>query len=108
MSRLWVYVSRYRLRLGAGVACLIVATSLAMCVPWLWRRAVNDIAAGAGAAALLRTVALLVGIAVAQGVVRTLSRTLIFNAGRRDIEYDLRNDLFAHLERLPLGFYQTR
>ncbi len=107
MSRLWVYVGRYRLRLGAGVACLVAATTLAMCVPWLWRRAVNDMAAGAGAAALGRTVAMLIGIAVVQGIVRTMSRTLIFNAGR-DIEYDLRNDLFAHLERLPLGFYQTR
>jgi ATP-binding cassette subfamily B protein len=107
MSRLWVYVARYRLRLGAGVVCLVVATSLAMSVPWLWRRAVNDIAAGAGGGAVARTVALLVAIAVAQGIVRTASRTLIFNAGR-DIEYDLRNELFAHLERLPLGFYQTR
>jgi ATP-binding cassette subfamily B multidrug efflux pump len=107
MSRLWVYVARYRLRLGAGVVCLVAATSLVMSVPWLWRRAVNDIAAGADPAALWRTVGLLVAIAIAQAVVRTASRTLIFNAGR-DIEYDLRNDLFAHLERLPIGFYQTR
>ena len=38
---------------------------------------------------------------------RTFSRFVIFNVGR-DVEYDLRNDLFAHLERLPLGFYQQR
>ena len=37
---------------------------------------------------------------------RTYSRALIFNAGR-DVEYDLRNDLFAHLEKLPLAFYQA-
>ncbi|HXJ37544.1 MAG TPA: ABC transporter ATP-binding protein [Candidatus Eisenbacteria bacterium] len=107
MSRLWVYVARYRLRLAAGVVCLVGATSLAMAVPWLWRRAVNDIGAGAGSGALVRTVALIAGIAAAQAVTRTLSRTLIFNVGR-DIEYDLRNELFAHLERLPLSFYQSR
>ncbi|MGH7895764.1 MAG: ABC transporter ATP-binding protein [Candidatus Binatia bacterium] len=107
MSRLWAYVARYRLRLATGVVCLVAATSLAMTVPWLWRRAVNDVAAGAGSGALLRTVALIAAIAVMQGVVRTASRTLIFNVGR-DIEYDLRNDLFAHLERLPLSFYQSR
>jgi ATP-binding cassette, subfamily B, multidrug efflux pump len=107
MRRLRGYVARYRLRLAAGVVCLVAATSLAMCVPWLWRRAVNDIAAGAGAGALGHTVALLVAIAVAQGIVRTASRVLIFNAGR-DIEYDLRNDLFGHLERLPVGFYHSR
>ena len=38
---------------------------------------------------------------------RTYSRALIFNAGR-DVEYDLRNDLFAHLQKLPLSFYHTQ
>src|SRR5262249_17869702 len=46
-------------------------------------------------------------IAAVQAVVRSASRMLIFNVGR-DIEYDLRNELFAHLERLPLSFYQSR
>jgi len=34
-----------------------------------------------------------------------LSRSVIFNVGR-DIEYDIRNDLFGHLEKLPLAYYQ--
>ncbi len=49
---------------------------------------------------------LIIAAAVLQGIVRTYSRALIFNAGR-DVEYDLRNDLFAHLEKLPLAFYQA-
>jgi ATP-binding cassette subfamily B protein len=32
---------------------------------------------------------------------------LIFNAGR-NVEYDLRNDLFAHLQKLPVSFYQSQ
>jgi hypothetical protein len=52
-------------------------------------------------------VATIIGIALVQSVVRTFSRYVIFNVGR-DVEYDLRNDLFAHLERLPLAFYQER
>jgi ATP-binding cassette subfamily B protein len=39
--------------------------------------------------------------------VRTYSRALIFNAGR-NVEYDLRNDLFAHLQKLPLSFYHSQ
>src|SRR6185503_14973009 len=42
-----------------------------------------------------------------QGVVRTYSRALIFNAGR-NIEYDLRNDLFAHLQKLSPSFYHRQ
>ncbi len=107
MSRLWGYLVRYRARYFGGIVCLIGATSLTMVVPWLYRRAVDQITAGAGMAALLRTLGLIAAIAAAQAVVRTFSRFVIFNVGR-DIEYDLRNDLFAHLERLPLAFYQQR
>src|SRR5215831_6384602 len=106
MGRLWGYLARYRLRLVAGIACLIGATSLTMMVPWLFKSIVDAIAAGRPPSAVLPTLVLIVGIASAQAVVRTFSRFVIFNVGR-DVEYDLRNDLFAHLETLPLSFYQT-
>ena len=38
------------------------------------------------------------------GTVRWFSRFVIFNVGR-DIEYDLRNDLFEHLTTLGTDFY---
>jgi ATP-binding cassette subfamily B protein len=107
MSRLWGYIARYRLRYLAGISCLVAATSLVMAVPWLYKRGVDAIASGAPPSVLLRYLGLIGAIALVQGVVRTYSRFVIFNVGR-DIEYDLRNDLFAHLERLPLSFYQER
>jgi ATP-binding cassette subfamily B multidrug efflux pump len=106
MSRLWHYAARYRARLLWGILCLVAATSLVMAVPWLVKRVVDGIAAGQGLATLSPTLGLIVAVAVVQAVVRTASRAVIFNVGR-DVEYDLRNDLFAHLERLPLGFYQV-
>src|SRR5262249_34737562 len=63
------------------------------------------IVAGGSVGALAPTLGVLGVVAVVQAVVRTGSRAIIFNVGR-DIEFDLRNDLFAHLERLPLAFYQ--
>lgn len=78
-----------------------------MAVPWLLKRGVDAIAAGEPPVVVLRLLGVIVAIALVQGVLRTFSRFVIFNVGR-DIEYDLRNDLFAHLERLPLGFYQQR
>jgi ATP-binding cassette subfamily B multidrug efflux pump len=107
MSRLWRYLARYRARYLGGIACLVAATSLTMSVPWLFKQAVDAIAAGKGTAPLVRIVGLVVGIVVVQAIVRTYSRFVIFNVGR-DIEYDLRNDLFAHLETQPLAFYQQR
>src|SRR5438874_9175 len=107
MARLWRYVGRYRLRYVGGIACLIGATSLDMMVPRLLGRSLDAIEIDAGARVLLMYLGLIVAITVLQGLVRTFSRFVIFNVGR-DIEYDLRNDLFAHLETLPLAFYQQR
>src|SRR5438552_8892692 len=107
MARLWRYVMRYRVRYLGGVACLLGATSLQMAVPWLLKQCIDAVAGDAAPRALFGYLGLIVVIALAQGVVRTFSRFIIFNAGR-DIEYDLRNDLFRHLETLPLAFYQQR
>jgi ATP-binding cassette subfamily B multidrug efflux pump len=111
MSRLWGYLQRYRLRYLAGIACLLAARGLAMTLPWLLGRTLDTIAAIprglATTTTLAHGVALIAAIAIVQGVARTFSRFVIFNVGR-DIEYDLRNDLFGHLERQPLAFYQQR
>jgi len=107
MRRLWGYLARYRLRYAGGLVCLFAATSLAMTLPWLLQRIIDAIIAGQPSRVILGYVALIVVIACVQGVARTYSRFVIFNVAR-DIEYDLRNDLFAHLERLPLAFYQQR
>jgi ATP-binding cassette subfamily B protein len=107
MTRLWSYMIRYRGRYAIGIACLVATGTLAMLVPYLLKRAVDTIAAGGSASSVAWLAVAIIVIAVVQGVVRTLSRFVIFNVGR-DIEYDLRNDLFAHLERLPLAYYQRQ
>ena len=37
-------------------------------------------------------------------IVVFIALTLVFNAAR-EIEYEIRNDLFSHLEKLPQSFY---
>jgi ATP-binding cassette subfamily B multidrug efflux pump len=98
---------RYRGRYAIGLACLFATGTLAMSVPYLLKRAVDSISAGGSMSTVGWLAATIIMVALAQSVVRTLSRFVIFNVGR-DIEYDLRNDLFAHLERLPLAYYQTQ
>ena len=135
MRRLFGYLRRYWVRFLVGCLCLLVTASLAMSVPLLLKCAVDDLSAtvgrrglsmqeGADGEVLARTssqepclpglegdifvyVALIIAVALVQAAVRTCSRFLIFNVAR-DVEYDLRNDLFAHLERLSLGFYQRQ
>jgi ATP-binding cassette subfamily B multidrug efflux pump len=107
MGRLKGYVWRYRRRYVLGSACLLATVTLVMWIPWWIRDAVRIIERG-GSLADVRYYAVLIGVAgVAQGLIRTFSRAFIFNAGR-DIEYDLRNDLFAHLQKLPVKYYHAQ
>ncbi len=111
MNRLWKYLNHYKLRYAAGGACLFVTATLVMIIPSLTQRAVDAIrldgASNFGLSEVTRYAAWIAVIAVVQALVRTASRTLIFNTGR-DVEYDLRNDLFRHLETLPQAYYQKQ
>ena len=109
MKRLWQYVLRHKLRYAIGTACLFTTASLVMAIPYYMRLSIDTIQAGGPDAT--RTVAryalTMVIVALVQALIRTVSRTLIFNTGR-DIEYELRNDLFRHLETLPQAYYQRQ
>ncbi len=107
MIRLLGYLRRYRVRYAAGGICLLTTASLAMAVPYLLKRAVDAIEQGQPPSWVAAIAGAIVIVAIVQAVVRTFSRSLIFNVGR-DVERDLRNDLFAHLQRFPASYYQAR
>ena len=48
----------------------------------------------------------LLAIGVVGGVFRFWTRRILIGASR-DIEYDMRNDFFAHLQTLPLSYFQA-
>jgi ATP-binding cassette subfamily B protein len=69
--------------------------------------AIDDLNLGVTREKLLFYAGLLLGISLVRGVFLFLMRRIIIGASR-DIEYDMRNDFFARLEQLPLGYYQAR
>jgi ATP-binding cassette subfamily B protein len=107
VRRLLTYVLRYRRRYAVGGLCLLATASLAMAIPYMLKGAVDAIGEGAPVRQVGAYALAIIAVACVQGIVRTFSRSLIFNVGR-DVEYDLRNDLFAHLLRLPLSYYQRQ
>lgn len=102
---------RYRARYAVGGLALFATASLVMAIPKLTQRAVDVIASDLPSD---RKIDLVTGygvtiavIAVVQAIVRTWSRALVFNAGR-DVEYDLRGELYGHLLNLHQGYYQRQ
>ena len=107
MGRLSRYIWRYWRSYLVGGLCLFGTATLVMWIPWWIREAVRVIEHGGAMRDVTYYAVLIIAAALVQGVVRAYSRALIFNAGRT-VEYDLRNDLFAHLQKLPLSFYHNQ
>lgn len=100
------YFLPYKRTLVLGVACVFMTNLVRLTGPLVLGRAVDDLKAGATRSKLLQYAGLLISIALAQGVFLFTQRRLLINMSR-DIEYDLRNDFYEHLQKLPLEFYQT-
>jgi ATP-binding cassette subfamily B protein len=117
MKRLLGYARRYWRWYAFGAFCTLIASACGMSVSFLGGAAINEIQANHDQTfgilariglpaneSLGRIVAMLAGAALLGGVARWLSRFNIFNTGR-DIEYDIRNELFIHLTRVGPDFY---
>ena len=99
------YLARHRRGLAWGLSALLATNVVALIQPQVLRHAVDDLYGGVTAAKLGRYALVLFGIAVVSGVFKYAMRLTVIGISRR-IEYDLRNDLIAHLQRLPLEHFQ--
>ena len=111
------YLFRYRLRFAVGALFLAGATGFQLLSPWVLKLAIDDLtarlgqdapglAAPLGGMSLGTYAALLVGLALAAGVCRFLMRRIIIGVSR-EVEFDLRNDFFGHLQRLPPAWFHA-
>ncbi len=102
--RLRGYLAQNRGRYALGTLLLLGYDAGFVMVPLLVGWSIQAVADGLPVAEVGRRAAILAGVTLVRMILRFLSRVTIFNAAR-EIEYALRNDLFAHLQRLPQSFY---
>lgn len=98
------YYKPYLAPLTAGLGIVVLSSGLASVIPWLLRRGIDAIGNNAPLSAAWQLAGLIVGVAIVGGVLRYWMRELMNGVSRR-IEYDLRNDLFTHLETLDAGYF---
>ncbi|MEK7363979.1 MAG: ABC transporter ATP-binding protein [candidate division NC10 bacterium] len=103
---LFQHLRPYARRYALGFGCLALATLCALAIPWTLKRAIEALQTGSPVAELQRYVLLILVLAAAHGLVRLGSRFAILG-GSQAVEFDLRQSLYGHLQRLPLGFYQA-
>ncbi len=98
------YLARYRPAIAAGLACVILGNIAQLSGPQFLRRGVDAVAAGQPLGRIALFAGGLLLAAVATGAARFTMRILLNGVSRR-VEYDLRNDLYAHLQTLEPAFY---
>jgi ATP-binding cassette subfamily B protein len=105
------YLKRYRWGYALGTVCVLLHNGIWVLFPLVIGKASDDLKSSADLTAsvtrhkLLVYAGLLLAIALTKGIFQFLTRWVVIGVSR-DIEFDLRNDLFARLEGLSYSYYQ--
>jgi ATP-binding cassette subfamily B protein len=99
------YLKRYRLSYAGGTLCVLLTNGIWILFPLVLGKAADDLHEGVTRHKLFLYAAILLAIAVTKGIFQFLTRWVVIGISR-DIEFDLRNDLFARLEILSYSYYQ--
>jgi ATP-binding cassette subfamily B protein len=100
------YQKKYIWRLIAGTIFVLCSTAFSVFVPNQVGQAIDDLKnSGVTYEIITRHALLIIGASLISGVFLYFQRRTLINMSRF-IEYDLRNDFYAHLQKLPLQFYQ--
>ena len=99
------YLYRYRVKFLWGGLALLLNNAIWILFPQVIGRAINDLNVGVTQHKIVTYSLALIGIALSKGIFQFLMRWVLIGISR-EIEFDLRNDLFKHLESLSYSYYQ--
>ena len=105
LAPLFVYMRRYRWGYLWGTLSCIATNAVAVQFPRVLGMAIDVLKSGATRQKILLFAGLLVAISLIKGIFLYAQRWILIGISR-DIEFDLRNDLFRKLEQQDSGFYQ--
>jgi ATP-binding cassette subfamily B protein len=114
LKPLYPYLWKYKFTLLVGAITVVLTNGIWVLFPQVIQRATDalnnhlksgDVLTYAVRHKLVVYCLLLLAIAGSKGIFQFLTRWLVIGVSR-EIEYDLRNDLFRHLESLSYSYYQ--
>ncbi len=105
LQPLFPYMRRYRRSFFWGGVSVVLSNAIWIFFPQVIRVAIDDMNHGVTQKKIWLYASLLVAVSVAKGIFLFLTRWIIIGISR-EIEFDLRNDLFQQLEKQPAAYYQ--
>ncbi|MFI5170419.1 MAG: ABC transporter transmembrane domain-containing protein, partial [Vicinamibacterales bacterium] len=106
LRRLAPALARRRRALGLGLGALALTTLISVASPWVLRHAIDDLTLAVTRQKLWLYAGLILALVALEGVFRYQMRMILVGLSR-DMEFDLRNQVFEHLTRLGARYYQT-
>ncbi|HJP90591.1 MAG TPA: ABC transporter ATP-binding protein [Pyrinomonadaceae bacterium] len=100
------YLKRYKKALVMGVLCTSVSTTLAMLVPFMVGRVIDDLLRETSWRTLTNYGVLIISLSLISGLMLFLQRRFLTGMAIH-IEADLHHDLYAHLQHQTLSFFQS-
>src|SRR5262245_38638867 len=104
--RLLPYLRPYRRRYVVGLAFTMLAAVAGAASPMLIKTAIEDLQAKAPMEVILRAAGAILGVAALRSFLSFAGRYALIS-GARGVEYDLRNDLYRRLLRLPAAWFDA-
>ena len=98
------YLRRYQGTYLLGLVLVLVSNAFTTAAPRFLERGIDQIGQGALVGTIVWSAVLLVAVTIVGGVGRFGMRQTL-NSGSRQIETEMRDDLFAHLLRQSAGFF---
>jgi ATP-binding cassette, subfamily B, multidrug efflux pump len=105
LRRLLPHLGRHRGRILSGLGCLLLTTGFSVANPWVLRHAVDDLTVEVTHDKLWLYAGVLLGLVVFEGVFRYGMRMILIGVSRQ-MEYELRNEVYDHFTLLSPRYYQ--
>lgn len=102
---LFPYMRRYKRGYIAGAIFVVCSNAIWVLFPEVIRRGIQDMTNHLSYRGVLLYAGLLMAVACSKGIFLFLTRWVLIGISR-DVEYDIRNDLFRTLERQSQSYFQ--
>lgn len=106
LGHLKKYFVRYKNKLVLGIIFILLSNIGQVYIPIILKDSINELEKNADVRLIVQNVLLIMGTSALAGIFRYMIRQTIIVVSR-EVEYDLRQDFWAHIQKLPLRFFQN-
>ncbi len=107
LKRAGAYIGKHKYKMILALLLSAMASVAALFIPKITQWVLDDAVPNKDIAMIVRMAGLFIGIILLSIVFTTIRSRLMAHVSQ-EIIYDIRKDLFAHLQRLPFSYYDSR